>query len=394
MQYKHTFLASSLAFISASALPVSTAFAVFDKLEPYAYVGLFNDSNIFRVEDDEDDDTITRLGAGVDVDYKLSRQHLVLDAELERAEYDTFDDLSHTRVRAEGAWQWQVGSLWSGKLGYGYRDELASFDEFDTRVKDMRTTNYGFFDAGYQVHPDFEVRAGVNLSETRYEERDRLDRDTNSVSGEFLYRNTRNSRIGIRTKFVEQDLLNETVIAGQPVDNDYDETEISAVVYWEGTGKSHLEARLGYTDLQYEELDDRDFEGTTGRLSHIWFMSGKTRITTAIWRETDSRYDEIVTYVLSRGISVSPTWAATPKITVRASVSAENSDFKGENEIREALGVEDRDDDLWRVMLGATYAVTRNAGVSLSVSHSERDSSIDNNDYEVDQINAEARMRF
>ena len=146
--------------ILISALPVGASHAALEKFDPYAYAQVRYDSNLFRRDSDEEDETIGYLGAGVQADWKLSRQHLLLDAVVARVKYDSNDQLDHTMIDAKGTWAWQVGNLWSGNLGYRYEDELTSFTERLTTDKDMRTTQTGFLTAGYQIHPDWRVIAG------------------------------------------------------------------------------------------------------------------------------------------------------------------------------------------------------------------------------------------
>ncbi len=394
MKTKITFLARSLSVVSLVLFPAGASFAALDKFDPYAFIGGLYDSNIFRTADNEDNDKVARFGAGFESDWKLSRQHILLRALADRAEYDTFSNLSNTRIDAAAAWRWQVGNLWRGNLEYGYIDELASFNQFRTRQKDTRTTQRVDFEAGYQIHPDWELVGGAGYSDVSYDKRKRLDRETGSGLIEVQYRNTRRTRVGVRTQFTDNSFKNKQNINGILVDNDFDETEISAVFYWEGTGKSNFEARWGYTDVNYSELDDRDFKGSTGRLTHLWQISGKTRLETSVWRETDSLYNEITTYVLSKGIRVIPTWSATSKITVSGNFSYINDDFKGENDIRAALGGQRRDDDTWVAGINLGYNVLRNANLSLGFNKAKRDSSQATTDYDYYQVNAEAKVRF
>ena len=377
-------------------MPFSVSMAALDKFEPYAYARVLYDSNLFRADDDtrkEEDDTITHLGGGLKSDLKLSRQHLLLDLKVDRALYKDFDELDHTRVDGVGTWAWQVGNLWSGNLGYKYRREMSSFDEQFVREKDMRTTQAGFFDAGYQIHPDWKLKLGADIRDVSYQDRKRLDRDAASGLFEIQYRNTRNSRVGVRVRYTDNDLKDQDV-AGVKVSNDYTETEVSGVLYWEGTAKSSFEARLGYTRQNFDELSDRDYEGSTGRLTYFWKVTGKTKVDFSVWRETSTKFDEVTTYVLTKGARISPTWKATPKITVFGNVSYVNDDFKGQNDVVTSLGGPRRDDDIWKVRLGARWQPRQFVQVSLSVSREDRDSSIDVRDFTDDQVDAKLRFNF
>ena len=149
----------------------------------------------------------------------------MFDAEVDRAKYDTFDDLDHTKVKGKAAWAWKVGSLWSGNLGYRYRRGMRSFEDRtvldpDPAEKDMETGRVGFLDAGYQLHPDWKLGGDLEYQDVSYQDQELLNRDAISGDLEVLYRNTLNSQVGMRVKYTDND-LKEREIAGVQTDNDY-----------------------------------------------------------------------------------------------------------------------------------------------------------------------------
>ncbi|MFQ5642237.1 MAG: XrtB/PEP-CTERM-associated polysaccharide biosynthesis outer membrane protein EpsL [Thiogranum sp.] len=383
--------------------PAGSSFAVIEKFTPYAYVRVVNDSNVFRLSGDEAarallgsssrNDTIGYVGGGFETDLKLSRQHLLLDAEVERAEYDSFGELDHTRTKGRAAWAWRVGNLWNGEIGTRYNRRLRSFYQSNIPEKDMRTEKAGYLSAGYQLHPDWRLSAGVDVSDVSYQERDRLDRDSAAGNFQVLYNNTRNTKVGVRVKYTDNDLRDDN-INGVSVSNDYSETEISGLFFWEVTGKSDLEANLGYTDQNYDDLDERDFQGTTGRLTYNWYMTGKTELEFSAWRETSSYNQEITTYVLTKGASIGPVWSITPKITLTGLVSYYNDDFKGENDIRTALGGQRRDDDTWLYSIDVRWTPRDYMALTAGYRREDRDSSIDANDFDDSQYNVGVRLQF
>ena len=393
----------SLLVLSAVLSPVSMAYAVLEKFDPYASARVLWDSNVFRVSGDEEarallgstskNDTVGYLGGGFKTDFKLSRQHLFLDAEAIRAKYDNFDDLDHTRLKGRAAWGWRVGNLWNGNLGYRYERNMRSFNESSIPEKDMRTTHTGYLDGGYQLHPDWRLAGALNLSDVSYQDRDRLDRNSSSGQLEVQYRNTLNTRVGVRLKYTDNDLNDENV-AGISISNDYQETEISGVLYWEGTGKSSFEGRWGYTQQSYDDFDERDYKGSTGRLTYYWLATGKTNVDVSAWRETSTQNDEITTYVLTRGVRIRPRWSVTPLITLGGEVAYINDDYKGENDIRTALGGQRRDDDTWRYGVSASWQPRKIVKLTVGYKKEHRDSSIDANDFDYSQIDLKALLRF
>ncbi|HEB87285.1 MAG TPA: hypothetical protein ENI68_09775 [Gammaproteobacteria bacterium] len=396
MKYSRSFVARSLFLLSVALLPVDASLAALDRFDPYVSAKILNDSNIFRVSgdfDNEKSETVKTLGVGLNSDLKLSRQHLLLDVEVERVKYDSLGDLDHTRVDGRGTWAWEVGNLWSGNLGYGYNRELASFNQRISTDKDMRATHTGFFSAGYQIHPDWRMIGKLDYTDASYQEQDFLDRDRTAGTLEVQYANTRNTYVGVRVIYGKNGLRN-TNIAGVSIDNDYDEKEISGIFRWQGSAKSTLEANLGYTDLKYNDLDDRDYQGTTGRLTYFWSLTGKTKIDISVWRETSSLYDEITTYVLQKGASIRPVWSVTPKINISGEIIYTNDDFKGRNDIAAALGGQRRDDDTWQYRIGASWDPRRYLQVSVNYSREDRDSSIDAIDYDNDRVEAKVRLTY
>jgi hypothetical protein len=123
-------------------------------------------------------------------------------------------------------------------------------------------------------------------------------------------------------------------------------------------------------------------------------VTGKTTIDFSTWRETSTLFDEVTTYVLSQGVSIRPSWSVTPVITVSAEGSYENDDFKGENDIRTALGAQRRDDDTWRGRISARWDPRDYLSLSIGYERTDRDSSIELNDFDDKKADARVQVNF
>jgi hypothetical protein len=398
MKYSRKIIVRGLfLLLPATLLPLNVSLAAIEEFSPYAYGRVVHDSNIFRVSGDTTDqqsDTIGHLGVGLESDWKLSRQHLLLDALVDRAKYDGQGQLDHTYIDGLANWAWQVGNLWDGNLGYEYKKELSSFTEQLVPTKDMRTTHRGFWNGGYQIHPDWKVSAGVDYADVSYQDRNFLDRKTTTGSLAVQYKNTRNTYVGVAGDYAKNDLKDLEIAPGTSVNSDYNVATISGIFSWEGSEKSSLEARLGYTDVRYDDLNDLDFQGTTGRLIYHWTLTEKTRMDAEIWRETTSLNNEITSYVLQKGVSIKPVWLATPKIKVRGRVAYTNDDFKARNDVAAAVGVQRRNDDTWKYGIGTTWSPRPYFNLSLDYRRETRDSSINARDYNDDMFIATIRFQL
>jgi hypothetical protein len=182
-------------------------------------------------------------------------------------------------------------------------------------------------------------------------------------------------------------------VAGSPVDNQYDEIETSAVAQWNVTGKSRIDARLGYTSRKHDQVSQRDFQGITGRLNYDWTIAAKTLLNMALWREIRSIEDVDASYVLSQGFSVGPAWAPTSKLVLQAKLLREKRDFEGDPGF--VLTASPQREDTFRgARLSAGYTPLRNVELSLSLEKGDRSSNIAGRDYDYNAVNANAKFSF
>ena len=398
------YLVNKLSVFIILLLLTSISFAAADNFTPYVNTSVSYDSNVYRVANDAEaisvlgstktDDTVRYLGAGFRAELPVSRQQLLIDASVKKANHDNFSVLDHTQTEGKATWRWQVGNLWSGNLGTRYSESLSTFYELQSVLKEIRTQNVSFLDGGYQIHPDWRLVAGVRRSNIRYREEKELDRDVRSEQLEIQYRNTLNTRVGLRTKVTEVDLLNLEDVGGTLVSNDSKETEISGAFYWEGTNKSHFEARLGVTDRKYDELKERDFRGSIGRLTYRWFMTRITKLDIALWQEESEYNDETTTFVVTKGVSIRPTWSATRKITVNGEISYRHDDFEGESAVIIGSGQAQREDDIRLLRINASYAHTRNVSWSIAYQTEKRTSNRADSEFDYRQIDAKVQLSF
>lgn len=386
MRYS-TEIVKGLFIISAALTPVKESLAVFDQFTPYVYSEVLYDSNYFRTSSNAESDEVVHLGAGLTADLKLSRQHVLLDVAFDQAKHSTFDEYDYIQVNAKGTWDWQVGNRWGGKLGHRYTRKSSSFEnrvfsssgEEVFQLKDIRSTHANFFEASYQALPDWVLKGALYYENASYQQQKHLERDRKSHQFEMLYQNTLNTQIGWGVTYTTHDLPDRT--------NDYGEREINGLFYWEGSGKSAFSVNLGFTDVNYKDRDERDYSGTTGRLTYHWALTGKTHLDISIWQETSSLDAEVESYVLTSGISILPTWSVSGKVTVFGELTKTDDDL-------ETPGEEGRDYDTLLYRIGASWVPLDYLQMSFSYGGDERNSSISSLEYGSEQIYARVQLTF
>jgi hypothetical protein len=242
--------------------------------------GLYHDSNVFRLSDGAPSpagvtsrsDTIYRVGLGLKADLPVSRQHLLLNANINSYSYDRYSQLDNVAYDAGAAWRWQAGSRLSGDVGYRRQRYLGDLGEVQATIKDQVTQDRFYATAGYLMTPRWRVRGAADWYKWDHSDvaRNVLDLRVSSTTVGLDYITPANNSIGGQFKYSHGDYPNPQVFNGTAVSNDYDEYETSAVLHWVLTGKSTLFARLGYTKREHDEVTARDFGGGTGRVSLDW----------------------------------------------------------------------------------------------------------------------------
>jgi exopolysaccharide biosynthesis operon protein EpsL len=363
--------------------------------------GIDRDSNPFRLSDSQNSlttlgaasrsDTVRHGGIGLRGDIPISRQKIVIDLRAETFDYNRFNILDNTSYSAAGTWKWAAGPKWSGDVGYSRRRFLSNLGEIQAPLKDMIDEDHAFVNAGYMLTPRWKVRGGLDWLNWEHDEptRNVLDARISSGTVGLDYVTPQGNATGAQFKYSTGEYPNQ---AGA-LDNSFKEYESSLVAYWAVTGKSTLNARLGYTVRRHDQLTQRDFDGATGRMSYDWFFASKTLLNLALYRELRSSEDITASYVLVDGWSIGPAWAPTSKLIFQAKYLREDRDYRGDPGFIISGGPQ-RQDTFRGVNLSAGYSPRRNVRLSLAVEKGERDSNTLFRDYDYTAVSGNAKVRF
>ncbi len=370
-----------------------------DVIQPYLSSSITHDSNLFRFSLDvgsgEASETINRTEAGIKVRYPVSRQNFNLDLSVNHTQFQRYEFLNYTGSNGQAVWNWQVGNLWQGDLGYTRSQTLINFAVTQATVQDIRIQQSAFVSANYMLHPDWRLRWGgkwyemeSGLSSSQFLN----SKELSTVVGVDYISNANNS-VGVESQFIEARFPEFQITPGSSFDNGYSQVMINSVANWQYSGDSRFGGRLGYTQRQYNQLATRDFKGMTGRLTYDWAITGKTLLAVAVWGEVGAVADVISTFAVNKGSSMSISWSPTSKIFMRSDLTRQTQDFRGDSGF--VLGVSDpRKDDI--LTFGATvgYNPIRNIQLLLQGIIEQRDSTRRLVDYNYKLITATIKIDF
>jgi len=383
-----------LVFIGGGLLVATSASAApEDAFRPYVSYNVTRDDNLFRTATDAEADTINQLSAGINVDLPISRQHVLARAAVSKTQFSRFGDLDYSGRDMLGQWNWQLGNLWSGDLGYSNSRTLASFADFQQRLQNIRTQTGRFFDAAYQLHPEWRVKAGLSRYDLTNSAASQSYVDSTSDTAQLAlnYVSPTSSTVGLQVKRIDGNLPNRELIIATLYDNSYRQTEYNATADWAFSGNSRFTGRLGYTKRAHDQVPERDFSGVAGRLGLSWVPAGKTSLDFAVWRELGSVDTGFASYFVTKGASITPTWAVGSKFNLQGRLSTENRDYRGDPRVIDFAA---RQDKVRTLSLGAFYNPWRNTQLGLNYQADRRNSNQAGADYADNSLTASIRVDF
>lgn len=325
-----------------------------------------HDDNLFRLSDGdtleaqigtpERSDIVRSTVAGFAFDRLYSRQRISAAAALTRNRFDRFSFLDHDASSANGSWQWEMGRHWNGMAVAERAKKLTDFVDFREPVKNINTYQRSFLDGYYRFHPDWSV--GIGGGKIRSTNSAAVRRTSDYTVKVFevgmRYSPRSGNEVAATIRRSAGDYPTRQVVAASTIDNSFDQTSAEVTGAWQITGASRLGGVVGYTFRQHDEVRQRDFRGIIGRATYNWKIDGKTSVNLTARREIDAQEDVNQNYILTNGISVSPTWMATAKLTFDGKLDYRRRDYKGEPGFF-VTGLPQRKDRIRTASAGATY---------------------------------------
>lgn len=312
--------------------------------------------------------TMNRLDAGIDTDIPISRQRFITHLNVNKSNFERFSFLNYTGHDILAKWQWRAGNLWHGELGYSTQKTLASYNQFQSPVKNLVTQSKAFVDADYSFYPHWHLRAGANRYQVGYsadlQHTNNVTIDTATAGINFVSR--ADNSLGLQLKAVDGRYPNRQVVATSVVDNSYRQTDVNVIARWSCSAVTRLRGRLGYVGRSYHQLSVRDFNGVVGDAHVDWRLAGATVLDLAAWRRISAYQNLISSYVITNGTSLTPTWTVTSKVTFTGQLLYETLSYQGDpgfllsqkavrNDVLKGIRIEVDYEPFTKMTLGASY---------------------------------------
>ncbi|NJO16280.1 MAG: outer membrane beta-barrel protein [Thioploca sp.] len=333
---------------------------------------LKQDSNILQQHDDEISSFITLWKPQIKLEGKKPSYlyDLTWETEIGRYMSSAADNYEDILLSAETLWQ------------LTRRAELGLQGQYLKEHDDRGTTDRVDIGAPYQWHsshlegrfnygrPSAKARIETQISKTlkRYDEFSLGDIDQTDIIARVIYRTSPKIRLLLETNhsLIDYQALNSTQ------DNQVNQYSIGAT--WYATSKTTGKAKVGYFTKNFTAAEREDFAGISWELGMRW-----TPVTRTTIDMTTRRYASDTTgigdYLLNQDVSLAWTQLWKPRLSTTIGFTLAKQEFGGQ------IGLVPRADDVSELNLSTSYDWRKWLTLKLGLNFVQRDSNLDENDF-------------
>jgi exopolysaccharide biosynthesis operon protein EpsL len=343
------------------------------------------DTNVFRLANGVDvkqfvgpnasrEDHINSPTAGLDGQWVLGKQIVDLQLRADENRFSQNTDLNNFSTNDKVAWNWGLGSVFSGQVGADYTRALTSFVNALIYNRNVYSRSEYFAAARYQVGPRWALYGGVLDSNLKVEDVatqfNNYHQKTVDMGAELAVSDK--DTFGLDYRYTDARYPNAISLAGSTFDPDYRDTRVRLLAKRVLTEKTTLDLSAGYLRREYANSAIGSFSGPIWRVAMGWQPTEKTQLVVSTWRELQSYLTDQTNYYRGTGASIAPTWIASEKISLSLTVSREDQTFIGSS-----FGAQNqlaRRDTVNSQVLTFTYTPIRALIFDVSYNHAQRDS--------------------
>jgi hypothetical protein len=391
MPTRHPAHLAALLALAGAALPAAA------ETSPW-YVGISqaftHDSNLYRIDSATPldpglsrSDTISSTSLVGGLDQPIGRQRVYGSLLLSANRYKNNDDLNGSSYRISGGLDWSTIERFSGNVNVSASQNQRQFNvdtapgEVETQKNDETIEQIdAVFRAG--VVTRLTLEAGVGYRQVGYSAASYANSEYDQTTGSLGLR----YRPGIATFGVAyRHAQTNYADNGTELVNDNTRDSIDLTVSWPASGNSSLYLRISPTRVDYDNFNERDFDGVTGALRWGWTPTGKLKLGTRLVYDIgqDSAFVRLDSPTLPFGTSntgrtstellLSADYEATAKIAVTSSLGYTHRSLEGSvNEGGQSSDTGDGSDNTTVFSLGARWSPTRSVQLGCEYGHDRR----------------------
>jgi hypothetical protein len=278
-------------------------------------------------------DDIETVSAGLDGEW-LSGARQSVDVDL-RADYNRYirnTDLNDLTSNDRVAWNWGLGTALSGKVGADYTRLLGGFYNTAVYTRDIVNRSDYFGSLRYQVGPRWGIFGGIMGTDYTVTPAQATFNNSKSRIVDFGADYTfEMNRLGFDYRYNDTRAPNSAFVNGSLFDPDYREDRARVLVRYSLTEKTIIDASAGYLKREYPTNAIGSFSGEIWRAAFQWQPTPKTQLLVGVWQQLDADLTSQTDYFVDKGVSLTPEWIASEKLTFSATISRDTNSYLGAN---------------------------------------------------------------
>lgn len=271
---------------------------------PY-YLGLVqslgHESNLYRIGDNQTlpagtrkSDNISATSVIGGLDQNIGRQRVYGSVNLKANRYTSNKTLNNESYGLNLALDWSTIERLSGTLSVAADQNLAQFNSrngagsIETRKNIVRTEQA---DAKFRLGlvTQYTMEAGLGYRRVGYSaveyQRNEHQQTSGSLGLRYRYSGALNLGSALRLTHVEYPQFRQTGANTFEADT-LKRQDIDFTANWVPSAISQVNLRLSPTRTTYDRNTGSNFSGLTGSASWDWQPTGKSKLNTALWRDT------------------------------------------------------------------------------------------------------------
>lgn len=368
-------------------------------INPYVNGSFSYDDNIFRLsssaKDNESGDSVKSVQVGVNVNLRLSRQLVNLAANISENKYNRYDILNNTGKSYLLGWNWRLGNDFYGVLSLTQTEAIAGFNEIRSASKNLRTTKRELASINWNFHPDYTIFLSGEQFKTENElaNFNALDRKDAAFETGLRYENTLGTQLGLSYRNTQSNFLNRSVDQKAFFGDESQQQAFTLSAAWLASNKTRLSTRLSTIKIEFKDKPQRDINGLNQRWDINHLLTTKLSINATAYRDVAPIDDIISTFVKTTGTGVNASWALTSKVTIQGGFGYEKRDYLGSAGFFTTTD-DDRNDESILANMSLRYLPTYKTTVQLQYQGEKRNSSIENQSFQFNNLNFIVRYDY
>lgn len=373
------------------------------ELQPYVRAGVLYDDNLFRFASNAEaeaagfssqSDRVNTLDAGAQLNLRISRQLVRVNAGINDNKYNRYDFLDNTGKSYGITWDWRLGNDVYGDLSTSHSQSIAGFSDNDIIVRNLRTFKRQRASINWNVFSTWTLYSIAEYSDFENEEAvfQPLDREDDSYEVGTRFQTTSGTQLGLFYKHLKSDFINRVGTTALIFGRENEQDQYGLNLAWLPTLKTRFTGQISTIRFTRENALQNNFNGLNQRWNLDYALSGKTSLGLTAYRELTSVDDLLSTYVLFKGGGANANWNATSKLSFNATYGVGKREFLGGSSVF-SVPVE-REDNTKRFGLNMAYTPTEHASLQLRYVNEERVSNINSFEYQFQSINLIGQYSF